>query len=196
MYVSLSTALTRVATGALFRPVSLAWSNWNITPLLCGMLVLVRNPPDLHFKRFRLLSLTDIYKQKNVLKGGRVIWRGKRPAQEHNTQLYPRFELGRFDSQSSAHNARPLLKKKKFMHVLKTPPPSPITSLVLHPLGQHDPVFSSYLSLFPSFFPAPSVFHLYPACLPAHLVQSTVHCWTACVPGTEPLMYWSLLMTW
>lgn len=66
--------------------------------------------------------------------------------------------------------------KKKFMHVLKTPPPLPITSLVVHPLGQHDPVFSSYLSLFPSFFPAPSVFHLYPACLPAHLVQSTVHC--------------------
>ena len=40
------------------------------------------------------------------------------------------------------------------MHVLKTPPPPLITSLVVHPLGQHDPVFSSYLSLFPSFFPS------------------------------------------
>ena len=89
------------------------------------MLVLVRNPPDLHLKRFRLLSLTDIYKQKNVLKGGRVIWKGKRPAQEHNTQLYPGFELGRFDSQSSAHNARPLYKKKKNLCMSWKPHPLP-----------------------------------------------------------------------
>lgn len=37
------------------------------------------------------------------------------------------------------------------MHILQTPPPPPITSLVVHPLGQHDLVFSSYLSLFPLF---------------------------------------------